>query len=358
MKILFVITGLGLGGAEQVVVTLANQLMAKGHQVKIAYLRGDVIVRPHQNVELIHLGFDGIKNFIKACKNLKKIIQEFKPDVVHAHLFHACLLARLVRITQPMPRLVCTAHSKAIGGKARAWLYRVTDDLSDINTNVSEEATAYFIEQKVFLKQRSCTVTNGIDTQKFKFEPNQRIELRQKFGLTNETVFMAVGRFNEAKDYPNLIDAFLQLKQQNTIKLYIIGDGKLRSQLEAKIQGHSNITLLGARDDVAQLLCMSDIFVLSSAWEGFGLVVAEAMSCERVVVATDCGGVKEVLDQPEWLVLPQNSKLLSEKMQQAVQLSTQQKQQIGQQNRERIIKHYSIERMLNQWLEIYTKAKK
>ena len=358
MKILFVITGRGLGGAEQVVVTLANQLMAKGHQIKIAYLRGEVVVRPHPKIELINLGFKSVKNFIKAFKYLKRIIQEFKPDVVHAHLFHACLFARLVRITQPMPRLVCTAHSKAIGGTARAWLYRATDDLSDINTNVSEEATAHFIEQKVFSKQRSCTVTNGIDTQKFNFEPNQRRKLRQKFGLTNETVFMAVGRFNEAKDYPNLIDAFLQLKQQNNIKLYIIGDGKLRPQLESKIQGHSNIMLLGARDDVAHLLCMSDIFVLSSAWEGFGLVVAEAMSCERVVIATDCGGVKEVLDQTEWLVPPQNSKLLSEKMQQAVQLGTYQKQQIGQQNRERVIKHYSVERMLNQWLEIYTKANK
>ncbi|MEB3754422.1 glycosyltransferase [Acinetobacter sp. MD2(2019)] len=362
MKILFLITGLGLGGAEKVVTSLADQLFLAGHQVKIAYLKGEVIVRPEQDdIELIDLGFHGITNLMHSLQAMKQLLQRFQPDVVHAHMFHAIVFARLLRTHLQIPYLISTAHSKAIGGQLRKFLYRLSDRFSDLNTNVSEEATAFFVAQNAFSATKSVSVTNGIDTQKFQFSPQIRQQMRQQFQLMdNVPVFMAVGRLNPAKDYPNLIAAFALLHAKHPqAKLFIVGEGEQRSGLEQQVHKlglQNQIHFLGARPDVNALLSMADVFVLASAWEGFGLVVAEAMSCERVVVATDCGGVKEVLAQPEWLVEPQNTQMLHKKMENALQLSENEKAQLGQKNRQRVIAQYSMQHMLQQWLALYRQA--
>ncbi|MHA3105119.1 glycosyltransferase [Acinetobacter sp. ANC 3791] len=359
MKILLLITGLGLGGAEKVVTSLADQLFDAGYQVKIAYLRGEIDIRPqHAEIELIQLGLNSLANFSQSAQRFAQIMQKFQPDVVHAHMFHAILFARLLRRSAQIPYLICTAHSKAIGGKARQLLYRLTDRYSDLNTNVSQEATDFFIAQKAFSAVKSTAVSNGIDTQKFQFSASARQQLRQQLGYSAEIpVLMAVGRLMQAKDYPNLIQAFSLLqKTQPKAQLLIVGDGVQRTELEQQVQQlglADRIRFLGVRHDIAELLSAADVFVLSSAWEGFGLVVAEAMSCERVVVATDCGGVKEVLGEPEWLVPPQNAEMLSKKLVQALQLSTEQKAQLGQQHRQRIQQHYSMHSMLQQWLALY-----
>ncbi|MGB9038049.1 MAG: glycosyltransferase, partial [Acinetobacter calcoaceticus] len=101
-------------------------------------------------------------------------------------------------------------------------------------------------------------------------------------------------------------------------------------------------------------LNMADTFVLSSAWEGFGLVIAEAMATEKVVISTDCGGVKEVLGDERFLVLPKNSELLAQKMFDSINLDTQERINIGIANRKRILDKYSLGAMVAKWLKIYT----
>ncbi|MBF7683422.1 glycosyltransferase [Acinetobacter sp. B5B] len=356
MKILLVITGLGLGGAEHVVLNLATQLLKRGHQVKIAYLKGQVRLKVPEHIQTYALGLDSMLHLPKVVRRFRQLLKEFQPDIVHAHLFHAMIFSRIMRMCGGMYSLICTAHSTAVGGKLRCRLYGYTDALSDLNTNVSYEATQHFIAQGAFSTQRSTTVTNGIDTTKFIYDVQYRTQYRQQYHLTEQDiVFMAVGRFNVAKDYDNLINAFAQYKNPNK-KLFIIGDGVLREHITRLIQQQqlsAQVTLVGAQFHVEHWLPMADIFVLSSAWEGFGLVVAEAMSCERVVIATDCGGVKEVLACSEWLVPPKNSQALAEKMSAAGRLTVCEKAQIGQKHRQRIQAHYSLENMCDHWVKIY-----
>ncbi|MEG2750105.1 MAG: glycosyltransferase, partial [Acinetobacter sp.] len=145
MKILYVITGLGGGGAEKVVANLADQMSEKGHKVKIAYLKDEVVVRPKSNeIELVYLGLESLKQSISAYKKYKNLLQTFKPHVVHAHMVHANIFARLSRIFFPIPKLICTAHSNNEGGKARMLAYRATHYLSDLTTNVSQSASESF----------------------------------------------------------------------------------------------------------------------------------------------------------------------------------------------------------------------
>ena len=123
------------------------------------------------------------------------------------------------------------------------------------------------------------------------------------------------GRFLELKDYPNLIRAFAQVRTRKPgIKLAIVGDGPLKADLEAVMNSlgvTDDVHLLGVRHDIPELMSACDVFVLSSASEGFGLVVAEAMACERIVVATDCGGVREVVGNAGLLVPLQDPEKLA-----------------------------------------------
>ena len=113
------------------------------------------------------------------------------------------------------------------------------------------------------------------------------------------------------------------------------------------------IEFIGISRDVSGIMSASDLFVLSSSFEGFGLVVAEAMSCEIPVVATDCGGVKEVVGNCGILVPPKNSKLLSEAINKAINLTIDERAILGKIARQRVIDNFSLDSISNKYMELY-----
>ena len=353
MNILYLITGLGLGGAEKVVADLADRMIAFGHNVKIAYLTGEVLVKPaSSDVGIIALGLNSPKDFLIASREYQRLVKSFRPDVVHAHMVHANIFARLNRVLCPVPKLICTAHNSNEGGKARMVAYRLTNRLSDVNTNVSQEATEALIAKGAFSKNNIMTVYNGIDLKKF--EKNHDSTDLDK----NVLNIISVGRFNDQKDYPNLINAFAILKKNNNsaIKLTIVGEGELRPQIESLIKEFNldkDISLLGRRSDIPEVLSKADIFVLSSKFEGFGLVVAEAMACECYVVATDSGGVAEVMGDTGHLVPIQNSQALAGALQDTINLSEGDRAENNKKARARVEELFSLETSVKKWLALY-----
>lgn len=352
MKILYVITGLGLGGAEKVVCDLADQMSTLGHQVKIAYLTGKVVVHPKNiNVDIIPLDLNNFYGLYLASKKYKKLIQDFQPDIVHAHMVHANIFTRINRIGCAIPKLICTAHNSNEGGRLRMIAYRLTNFLSDFNSNVSQEATESLISKGAFNKNNLTTVYNGIDLSKFKsFKTEEK---------NDEIMVLSVGRFNEQKDYPNLFRAIKILKDNSLIekvKFYIAGEGDLRPQLEKTIEDFgisNNVVLLGKRSDIPKLLNQADYFVLSSRHEGLPTVVIEAMACETFVVATDCGGSAEILGETGILVPIQNSEALAKGLEQAMSLTEDKIRNNGKLARERVEKLFSLESSVKKWLALY-----
>lgn len=358
MKILFVITGLGVGGAEAVVTNLADELSNRGHEVCIAYLAGDAVIVPKSEaVSLVSLRLEGIFNLFSVFIRLRRLIVSYRPDVVHSHMLHANLVSRIARLTVKIPRLICTAHSNFEGGAARMLAYRLTDSLGDVFTNVSQHAVLAFEMLHAVPKGKMIAVLNGIDSQKFYPDAERRQLYREKLGFGDKQILMAVGRLYESKDYPNLINAFFNVRENNAnTRLVIVGDGPLREALHNMVidLGLANhVEFLGVRHDIPDLLRAADVFVLSSAWEGFALVVGEAMATERVVVATDCGGVKEVLGDAGFLVPASDVTSLSQGLHKALSLEYAQTNKLGDAARKRIIQNNSIHRVIDRWLEIY-----
>ena len=258
-----------------------------------------------------------------------------------------------------MPKLISSAHNTDEEGWTRFLAYRLTDKLTDISTNVSDAAVEAFIEKKAVRRGRMLTLYNGISTTQFVFSSQARSDIRRELGITDDQqLILAVGRLNEQKDYPNLLSAISEISDKyKNIKLVIVGDGPQLNKLKDKVKllGLNNkVKFLGLRSDIPSLMSAADIFTLSSASEGFGLVVAEAMACSRVVVATDCGGVKEVVGNAGFLVPSKDSQKLAASLELALNLSDYECLQLGIKARQRVVDLYSLPAAVKKWLHLYS----
>ena len=362
MNILYLITGLGVGGAEIITIDTANMMVKRGHRVVLVYMTGgnDLQSRIDNDiqVETLQLSKNPL-SFIFGLFKFKKIVNTFAPDVVHANMVHANIFNRLSRLFISFPKLICTAHNKNEGGALRLWWYRITNKLSDLNTNVSEEAVAYYIQKKAFSRGNSICVYNGISLSRFKKDAILKEASRKKYGFNNnDFVFISVGRLTEAKDFSNLLQAFnIVYNTKQNVRLIILGEGNLRENLERQIISlnlQDKVSLLGIKSDVESYYNMSDCFVLSSAWEGFGIVLAEAMACELPVITTNAGGCAEVVNQPKWVVPIRDSDALSKIMLHVVGMSQSERELQGKINRNLTLR-FNIEDIVNQWEAIYKK---
>lgn len=328
------ITGLGMGGAERQVVDLADSFDKKNYCLYFrTYCRYTKISKYKVNfIKWFKINFWNIQSN-KHYKNNKSRYSTFSYVSCEYYYSYSKNICK------------CTAHSKNEGGKIRMFLYRITNFLADSFTNVSQEAVEAFEQKGATKTNQMIAMHNGIDCNIFTFDINER----EKYNLKNKKIFIHVGRFTEAKDHINLLIAY-----KNIFRYSFSFSWRWRTQIEDFILNNNlsqNVSLLGIQKNISSLLSMSDIFVLSSSWEGFGLVIGEAMACERVVVATDCGGVSEVLGDCGFLVELKNNQVLTE----AYYLNEQEAKNIGKIARKRVLDKYSVVR---EWENVYKGIKK
>lgn len=360
MKILYCITGLSIGGAEAVTINIANRMVSLGHQVALIYLTGKNEQELRIAKEVKTQGLNMKKNpvsFVRAQCNMVKFIQMWEPDVIHSQMTHANLFCRLLRLRKKIRFLVCTEHTNRIR-YIRLLLLRLTDFLSDLNTNVSKEATQYFIRQKAFTICKSRTVYNGIDLKKFIPCKEKTAMLRKHYGFEeNDFVFLNVGRLVPAKNQLSLIMVFHSLSSEySNVKLLLVGEGILRGELERYITElglERLVVLAGSQQNITDYYNAADCFVLSSAWEGFGIVLAEAMACELPVIATNSGGCAEVVDDREYIVNSGDNKALFLKMKQIYEMPKEKRLRLGKYNREKAMR-FDIENICREWSGIYS----
>ena len=351
MRIDFIITGLGLGGAEVQAVSLIERLVANKHEVRIISLITPVAfhdrlaaigITPHS------LGMCGLWHVPQALFRLLKLLKENPPEIVHSHMIHANILSRLARLFMPQLKLVCTIHSTSEGGRLRDLAYRLTNRLSQVNTTVSDAAGRRFIGSKKLPAHNTVVVFNGIDTQRF-----THVERTQK---NEEFTWLVVANFTPPKDYPNLLKAASLLKHG---RLLVAGEGSLRPEIErliAELQLQNKVQLLGQRLDVSELYHQADAFVLSSKREGYALVVGEAMASGLPIVVTDSGGPPEIVerDGKSGYVAPvEDPVLLAESMEKLMQLPAEERHAMGVHGRQRIQEHFSLEQIVLRWEELY-----
>ncbi len=359
MKILYVITGLGIGGAERQLVNLSDELSYNNEIMIISLTNNHKLLPTNKNIIISEINTNKtIYGFIKSILYIKKTIIDFNPDIVHAHMFHAIIITRIVRVFTKINKLISTSHCINEMRRFSMLIYRLTDHLTDLSTNVSKMANEEYINKSAWPMSKSIVVENGIDTDYFTFTVKGRMKIRSILNINNNTkIILAIGRLVEEKNYTLLIKSFAQVYKHNAnIKLLIIGSGPQKDyllNLSHKLQIYNNLIFLGEQQNVVDWISACDIFILTSKFEGFGLVVAEAMACERVVVATNCGSIKNITNGNGFVVNLDDEDLLVSNLTKALSLEQNICDDIGKQSREHIIKNYSIKSVAEKWRKIY-----
>lgn len=362
MRIAYMLTSLGIGGAERQVVALAERMAKRGHQVVLVVLRKPVAREWTTTVPVVRLKMTKAPaGIIKGLIRGRQILRRFQPDLVHSHTFPANMTARLLRGTGAAPAVLSTIHNTYEGGRTRMLAYRLTDRWSVHATAVSEAVAERYVAIGAVRKHRVSVITNGIDLKRFSQESTCGVSIRDSMNAAGHFVWLAAGRITAAKDYPTLIRAFARVRAAETrAQLWIAGESASSQEadlqsLAAQLRIANCIHWLGHRDDVANLLCAADGFVLSSAWEGMPLVVGEAMAMEKPVVATDVGGVRELMGDTGVVVPAKNPDALAEAMARVMQATHMERCTSGRLARERIRQRFDFEAKIDEWLALYNR---
>lgn len=367
INVLYLTTSMGLGGADKQISLLSRELAAENMDVHVIALRplgpmGRSLV--DSAVKITSLEIDEKWRLAYKLPALLGRLLVDQPDIIHGHMYHSNVLGRTLSTLIPNSVSVSTVHStyetrndELPEVTIRERMYRTTDVLSDLTTFVSEASRQRYIDIKAVNETTSMVIYNGIDTAEFYRDPERRATIREDHDVDGTFVWLTVGRFTHAKDYPTLIRAFDRLTTPNS-ELWIIGKGPLKSEIEREIREREltdQVKLLGTTDNVGGYMSAADGFVLSSQWEGFGLVIAEAMACELPVVATRCGGPEEIVvdEKIGYLCQAGNPTALAMGLERLMKHDPAEQKRMGKAGRREIVNRFDMSEIANQWRAVY-----
>jgi glycosyltransferase involved in cell wall biosynthesis len=305
VKVLHVITGLGVGGAE---LQLRSIMQHSRHESEVItlYNPGPVadMIRS-DGVRVRDLGMTS-NTQLSAVRRLRRIIRRGGYDVVHAHLYRSQVYGRLAAWLARTPVVVSTEHSigethlerRRMTAGVRA-LYLATELLSDMTIAVSD-AVAERMTKWGVRKRKMTVIPNGVDFGRVAFDPDARARIRHEFGIApGDYVIGVLGRLDANKRFDLVIEAAAPLLagQAQAVKLLIVGKGAEGEHLErvARTSGAGDqVIFAGERHDVSAILSALDLFVASSAQETFGLSVLEALANGAPVLYTTCPALEGI----------------------------------------------------------------
>jgi glycosyltransferase involved in cell wall biosynthesis len=230
----------------------------------------------------------------------------------------------------------------------------------DQMTIISQTAADRFISESIIPKELLKVIPNSVDTDRFRnIPPGTRNSVRRSIGIQDHFVWLAVGRFEIAKDYPNMLRAFARVRERHPeALLLLVGRGSLQLETEAmtRVLGLAdNIRFLGVRRDVPEIMSAADGYVMSSAWEGMPIVLLEAAAAALPIVATRVGGNQEVVQHEKsgFLVPPRDHDALSDAMLRLMGLSEVERRALGDRGCEHVRAHYGVDQTVERWEELY-----
>ena len=349
------LTSLGMGGAERQVVALAERMKARGHAVALILLRERQPEEWPTTVDLVCLDMRKTPvSFLAGLLKGRRFLRDFQPELIHSHVFPANMAARMLKISLPAAAVLSTVYE---GSWPRMLAYRLTDGLSRRTAFVSRSAAERYAHLQAVPVRKCLIITNGINTEEFAPSSSRRARLRVQMGVREEFVWLAAGRIVPAKDFPNLLRTFARVRGEiPEARLWIAGEaagaGSAAIQMQAAELGAS-VRWQGLRRDMPALLDAADGFVLASAWEGMPLAVGEAMAMEKPVVATDVGGVRELVGEAGVIVPAKSPEALAEAMLEMMKRTEEERRTLGRMARKRIAARFSIDAKADEWEALY-----
>lgn len=299
MRILQVISQLGNGGAEKLVVELSNQLNRENEIILLSFREiQDWMFFPkriEKNIDLIEL--DKKKGFsILFLYKLYKILNSKKVDIIHIHLISTLQYFMFLIPIFNKQNFMYTIHNefkshetKMFKRLSKFWFFKRVKFIC-LSDNIRDEYKSEFPKLDFY------TISNGISS--LNQSPNFNIvkeEIKSIKNHINDKIFLFVGRLSEEKNIPLLLEVFSNLER---CKLLIIGkDTTENLEFISKIEKNSspNIIYLGAKENIADYMRCSDALVITSISEGLPIVALEALSIGLPILSTPVGSLKKII---------------------------------------------------------------
>ena len=332
-------------------------LRERGHRaVLVAHPAGELARRASEGHDLIRLA-PRAEVDLHAGWKLSRIVREVRPDVVQAHDPHAVAAASLALsfLTSGKCPLLLASRRVAFRLKGNAfsrWKYHQVDGFLAASHAIRQTLIEDGIDA-----ERVVTVYEGIDLHRLQAEPAANIHA--EFWLpTQAPIVGAVAALTQEKGHKHLIDAAaLVVRHVPDARFVIMGEGELRPALERQIKDlhlEKHVILPGFRADVLSFVKSFDLFVMSSLAEGLGTSLLDAMALAKATVATNTGGIPEVVADGETglLVPPRDHTALADAITQLL-LDRERRERMGRAGLERVASRFSADRMVETTLRVY-----
>lgn len=297
MNIVHLITTIERGGAENQLLILCQEQIKIGNRLTVFYLKG----RPELEETLSKIGVWSGKvvgnSLLTQIFSFKRDLNRIKPDVVHAHLPRSELVAALSKTKFP---LVISRHNaekffNSAPNFFSSFLARFTSKHSDSGIAISKSVRDFLFESNEVARGKEFHII----MYGYPF-----INIHKRLAKTMNPAkyqFLTIGRLVPQKDYPTLLKGLSLLAAQNTqFTLSILGEGEKKSELEKlsyKLDLDSRINWIGKVADTSHFYSTSDLFILASRYEGFGMVLVEAMDHSLPIVCANSPTAREVLGE-------------------------------------------------------------
>jgi sugar transferase (PEP-CTERM/EpsH1 system associated) len=366
LRVLHVIPQLGLGGTEKGVLKVIRGLGEDGFTHQICAVRGiDTEFAKREGIESKAHSTDSLRDgFQFPLFRLRKIMEEFRPHIVHSRNFgalEAVLAARLARV----PVAIHSEHGyelEILRGlpMRRRVLCRCFYGLADAVFTVTDDLRKYHAAQSWLPADRFRVIYNGVDTEMFSPHPLSAAQVRAELGIPDGRFLIgSVGRLVAIKDYRTLLRAAEILVLEGLdIHVLLIGAGPEMPNLQKYVAGSNSlagrVTLPGASDRVPELLNAMDAFVLPSICEGMSNTILEAMACGIPAIVTRTGGNPELIEEgcSGFLFPPRNVEMLSALLSRLAE-SSGTRREFGASGRRRAVEQFSLAGMMQRYQEMY-----
>jgi len=225
MRIAYLLTSLGVGGAERQAISLAERMAARGHAVALLVLRDSQPEQWPTTLDPVHFNMSRTPaSLLAGLWEARRFLRDFHPDLIHSHTYPANMMARLLKILHPATAVLSTVHNVYEGSWPRMLAYRLTDLLSCHTTAVSQAAAVAHLSCSMVSQSKLLVLPNGVDGNVWRPDPPVRKAARLELGLQREFLWLAAGRLEPVKDYPTLLAAMAQVPEPPAEELVAVAD--------------------------------------------------------------------------------------------------------------------------------------
>ena len=299
-----------VGGSGVIATELGKMLAERGHEIH--FITSSVPFRLNKIYPTVFFHEVEVNNYsvfqyppydIALASKMADVIKDEKLDVLHVHyaIPHAVCAVLARDMCGENIGIVTTLHGTDISvlgeDSTLQQSIKYGIDRSDIVTTVSDALKVETYERIETTKPIE-TIYNFVDEEVF--HPMDGSKLKQQFGIReDERVLIHISNFRKIKNIPDIIEAFMKVREAMPAKLLLVGDGPEKHRIMDKVKAmpyKQDVLFLGKQENIAELFSISDLKLLLSEKESFGLVLLEAMACGVPGIGTNIGGIPEVID--------------------------------------------------------------